>query len=438
MVERDFTHAYPLEAPSPRATARLRYADAAGSHEAVVDRPLVVGSASEAGIVVKDKTVSRAHAALEPRADGLWVRDMGSRNGTFVGDVRIESARLPEGARLRLGGLELVVRYAPDLSLPEVWPEGRYGDLLGRTAVMRELFAKIARYAATDFPVLVQGETGTGKELVTRALHDGSAGRSGPFVVVDCGALPASLLDSELFGHARGAFTGADTERAGAFETADGGTVFLDEIGELPLALQPKLLRVLETRTVRRVGESNYRRVNVRFLSATHRDLRAMVAARSFREDLFFRLSVLVLGVPALRERRGDIPLLLDAFLAPRRSADLDPTILAALAEQPWPGNVRELRNFADRLRAMGLDHARALVAEEPTGAAPPSTASSNDAIDLTEPFKEFRERWIERGERAYVERALAQAGGNIAAAARASGVDRTYMFRLVRKLGLG
>jgi transcriptional regulator with GAF, ATPase, and Fis domain len=448
LVERDVTLSYPLEAPSPRASARLQFTDARGRQERVVEAPLVIGSADAAGIVLKDKTISRAHAALEPRNDGLWVRDLGSRNGTFVGDVRVESARLPEGGRLRLGGFELLVRYAPQTATPEVWPAARFGDLLGRTAVMRELFAKMARYAPTDFPVLIQGETGTGKELVARALHEGATGRSGPFVVVDCGALPSTLLDSELFGHARGAFTGADGDRAGAFEAAHGGTVFLDEIGELPLALQPKLLRVLETKTVRRVGESHYRPVDIRFLSATHRDLRGMVAARSFREDLFFRLSVLVLGVPPLRDRRGDVPLLLDSFLYPRTSAEIDPSAMRALLDRPWPGNVRELRNFADRLRALGIEQATALLDEESAetrvfagaGIATSMAAAGGtpDEASLAEPFKAFRERWIEDGERAYVSRALAQSGGNIAAAARAAGVDRTYLFRLVRKLGLG
>jgi transcriptional regulator with GAF, ATPase, and Fis domain len=436
VVEHDVTQAYPLEAPTPRASATIHWTDATGPHEHVVLRPVVIGAADEAGVTVRDRTVSRAHASLEPRADGLWVVDLASRNGTFIGDLRVESARLPEGARLRLGGLEITVTYSAEVTAPDVWPQGRFGGLIGRTAVMRELFANMAQYAATPFPVLIGGETGTGKELVARALHDHSPARAGPFVVVDCGALPGSLLDSELFGHVRGAFTGADADRPGAFELADGGTVFLDEIGELPLALQPKLLRVLEAQTVRRVGASGYRRVKVRFLFATHRDLRAMVAARSFREDLYFRLAVLVLQVPPLRERRGDIPMLLDSFLAPRTAAELGPDMLATLAEQPWPGNVRELRNFADRVRALGVAHAKAVLQEDAILA--PASAPQPASPSTSEPFKEFRERWIEEGERAYVRAALAAANGNISAAARAAGVDRTYMFRLVRKLGLG
>ncbi len=439
MVSHEPTQFYALEAPTPRAAARIRWVDARGPHELAVDRQMVLGSADAAAVCIHDRTVSRAHASLEPRDDGVWVRDLASRNGTFIGDLRVESARLSRSANLRLGAVEISIVYSAELTAPQVWPEARYAELSGRTAVMRQLFADIARYAKTPLPVLVQGETGTGKELVARALHDSSPAREGPFVVVDCGALPASLLDSELFGHARGAYTGADSERAGAFEAANGGTVFLDEIGELALALQPKLLRVLETRTVRRVGETAYRSVNVRFLFATHRDLRAMVAARSFREDLYFRLAVLHLSVPPLRDRRGDIPLLLDLFLSPRSSAELDPAVLATLVDEPWPGNVRELRNMADRLRALGLQHARELLEEgaRSTQTAAPSSAGPS-ALALAEPFKTFRERWIEDGERAYVIRALAEAKGNYARAARTAGVDRTYMFRLARKLGLG
>jgi transcriptional regulator with GAF, ATPase, and Fis domain len=432
MVTRDVTQAYPLEAPQPRATANLRWTDATGPREARVDRPMIIGSAAEAQVTVHDRTVSRAHAAFEPRSDGLWVVDHGSRNGTFVGDIRVESARLPQGGRLRLGGVEIAVAYGA-VSTPDVWPEGRFGRLIGRTAIMRELFANVARYAATEFPVLVHGETGTGKELVAQAIHEASAMREGPLVVVDCAALPPTLLESELFGHVRGAFTGADQDRPGAFETAEGGTIFIDELGELPLGLQPKLLRVLESRTVRRVGESTYRPVKARFVFATHRDLRAMVALRSFREDLFFRLAVLTLEIPPLRARRGDIPMLLDLFLAPRRVAELPQDVLAQIVDRPWPGNVRELRNFAAQLSVHGFDRARDLVAD-----GPPASVSEPILVEDGEGFKAFRERWIEQGERVFVTRALEAAGGNIAKAARDSGVDRTYMFRLVKKLGLG
>ena len=256
--------------------------------------------------MIEDATVSRLHAELDPRRDGLWVRDLGSRNGTFVNGVRVVSARVPDGGRVQLGAASITLLPSPTSVSVELWPDTRFGPLVGKSVAMRELFATLARVAAVDATVLVSGETGTGKELVAEAVHGASPRAGGPFVVVDCAALPDQLLQSELFGHARGAFTGAETARAGAIESANGGTVFLDEIGELPLAMQPALLRVLESRTVRRLGETAHRKVDVRFVSATHRDLRAMVTAGAFREDLYFRhRASLPLVVPPLRGSHG-------------------------------------------------------------------------------------------------------------------------------------
>ncbi len=434
MAQPDITTAYPLEPALPRRIPSIKFVDQSGAHERKIDSLVVVGSAPEAAIPVKDRTVSGAHASLEPRSDGLWVSDLGSRNGTYIGDLKIERARIPNGAKLRLGALEVNVTYASSETTPDVWPEGRFGSLYGRTAVMRELFTKIAQYAATTLPVLVLGETGTGKELVASAIHEHSPAQGGPFVVVDCASLPSHLLESELFGHARGAFTGAEADHVGAFELADGGTLFLDEVGELPLDLQPKLLRVLETNTIRRVGETHYRKINVRFVSATHRDLRAMVGQRTFRDDLFFRLAVLTLALPALRDRRGDVPLLLDAFLLPRTASELGDESLRLVVDHPWPGNVRELRNFAQRLQALGFEHAKQALFDDTAVLSTPAATPAS----IEQPFKLYREQWIEQGERAFAAKALEQSGGNIAAAARLAGVDRTYFFRLVRKYGIG
>jgi len=436
------TQAYALERPAPRSRPKVAWKDASGAHAVVLDRSVACGSAKEAALVIDDRTVSRLHAELAVENDGLWVKDLGSRNGTYVNGIKVGAARVPQGGVLRLGAVEIQVAYLAPEEPSDLWPEASFGPLYGRTAVMREVFALIAKYGRTAFSVLVTGETGTGKELVARALHDASAAASGPFVVVDCASLPDTLLESELFGHARGAFTGALATRIGAFEAAHGGTIFIDEIGELPLALQPKLLRVLESRAVRRVGESEWRPIDVRVVSATHRDLRTMVSRGAFREDLYFRLAVLPIHLPPLRDRAADIPLLLDRFLAPSPPA-IAPELLADLARRPWPGNVRELRNFAQRLGAMGIEAAMASL--DGTADAPaPSIASPADADgaalarDLTRlPFKEFRERWIEEGERAYVRRALAENGNNGPAAARASGLERTYFFRLTKKLGL-
>ncbi|HEY4116274.1 MAG TPA: sigma 54-interacting transcriptional regulator, partial [Byssovorax sp.] len=344
-------HEMPGASAVTRARPAISIRDARGERAVTLDRLALVGSASGADLEIADATVSRLHAELEPRRDGLWVRDLGSRNGTFVNGVRVVSARVPEGGRVQLGAALITLLPSPTSVSVELWPDTRFGPLVGKSVAMRELFATLARVAAVDATVLVSGETGTGKELVAEAVHGASPRAGGPFVVVDCAALPDQLLQSELFGHARGAFTGAETARAGAIESASGGTVFLDEIGELPLAMQPALLRVLESRTVRRLGETAHRKVDVRFVSATHRDLRAMVAAGAFREDLYFRIAVLPLVVPPLRDRMDDVEPLLEHFL-PRATDDARRELLAELLDRPWLGNVRELRNVVERASA--------------------------------------------------------------------------------------
>src|SRR6185369_2205461 len=234
----------------------------------IVDGRTVVGAAPDVGLVLADPAVSRLHAELDPQDSGLWVRDLGSRNGTYVEGIRVLAACVPDGGKLRIGDSQLTVRYAQSATRVELWPASSFGSLVGPSVKMRELFARLARVAQSGAAVLIQGETGTGKEVAARAIHEASPRAGGPFVIIDCGALPETLLEAELFGHARGAFTGAVEARPGAIEAADGGTVFLDEIGELPLAMQPKLLRVLESGTVRRLGEAQHRKVDVRFVSA--------------------------------------------------------------------------------------------------------------------------------------------------------------------------
>jgi DNA-binding NtrC family response regulator len=424
-----------------------------------IEQPCIVGSAPEAAITIEDRTVSRVHAELVPRSDGLWVRDLGSKNGTFIETVRVESGLVPAGGRLRLGGATLLVDYdAPEPV--ELWQAPRFGPLLGGAPAMRELFGRLARVAPTDAAVLIQGETGTGKELAAQAIVEASKRAGQPLVIVDCGALPENLLEAELFGHAKGAFTGALGAKPGAIEAADGGTVFLDEIGELPLSVQPKLLRVLESKQVRRLGESHHRTVDVRFVSATHRDLSTMVNTGAFREDLYFRLAVLVVTIPPLRERREDVPLLFEHLM--RGGPALGRAELAKLAARPWTGNVRELRNFAERVRALGVDEAFAMLdpkgpARAPSSAPPPTdepaavaeptppevetsrARASGDAasISFDRPYREVREEWVEHLERAYFARLLEAHDRNVALAAQAAGVDRTYIYRLIRRYGL-
>ncbi len=426
---------------------RMSWTDRAGPHSVIVSERVVVGSADRAQIVVADPTVSRLHAELDLREDGLWVRDLGSRNGTYVRGVFVVEARLSAEREIRLGSVTVAVEPAESPPAPG-WAGDSFGPLVGKARGMQRLYATLARVAATEYSVLVQGETGTGKELVARAIHEASPRRQGPLVVVDCAAIPESLFESQLFGHARGAFTGAASARVGDVEEANGGTLFLDEVGELPLSMQPKLLRVLESRTIRRVGESQARSVDVRVVSATHRDLLAMVNAGTFREDLYFRLAAIPVQVPPLRERPEDVPLLVRRFLPRGHDGVLPAELTAELAERRWPGNVRELRNFVERAVALGPTEALALhrVAAPPapaatqpvvataTAAPEPSPPSPFAAVSLDQLYKDFREQWSDYGERAYLERLLDEHGGNVAAAAERAGLDRTHVYRLLRK----
>jgi two-component system response regulator GlrR len=341
-----------------------------------------------------------------------------------------------EGPREPECDTELTVSYGAQETPVELWPSSQFGRLIGPSVKMRELFARLARIARSPASVLIEGETGTGKELVARALHDASPRADGPFVVIDCGALSETLLDAELFGHARGAFTGAQTARAGAIESAEGGTVFLDEVGELPLSMQPKLLRVLESRTVRRIGQNEHRPVNVRFLSATHRDLRTMVNNRAFREDLYFRLAVLPVTVPPLRERPGDIIALAQHFLTRESAGSITPEVLRELVTRPWLGNVRELRNVLERMLAFGTD--ATLSGGEPTrpsGRGAWQAKLTPDLLDL--PHRDLREQVLQAAEEEYLRALLERHGRNISSAAAASGLNRTYLHRLIAKYQL-
>ena len=444
-AETDITPREELPLHGRRSRVHVAWTDGDGHHELEVSEKVLLGSSASARIRVQDRTASRIHAELEPRNDGVWIRDLGSRNGTFVEGLLVERARLPSPrARVGLGNAVLTVTVGVEPARVPLWPDARFGPLLGRSEPMRELFMRLGQCVQSDVSVLVQGPTGTGKELVARAIHDGSARSEGPFVVVDCGALPEALLEGELFGHLRGAFTGATHSRAGAIESAHGGTLFLDEIGELPLSMQPKLLRAIEAKSVRRLGESEYRTVDLRFIAATHRDLQAMVATNAFREDLYFRLAVLPAFVPPLRSRTDDIPMLLEHFLGGR--AALPQELVPELAALPWNGNVRELRTFAERVVIMGPAAAwatmRGLEGEHPSaptssrGAARPADGDPEDLppARTNVPFKELREMWLDHLERDYFGQLLETHGRNVTAMAEAAGLDRSYVHRLLRR----
>lgn len=312
----------------------------------------------------------------------------------------------------------------------------RFGELWGRSTPMRDAFDLLGRAAPTDLAIVLLGETGTGKELAARVLHTESKRADGPFVVVDCGAIAASLIESELFGHERAAFTGAEKQRRGAFELANRGTVFLDEIGELPLELQPKLLRVLERREVQRLGASAPTSIDVRIVCATHRDLASMVGEGTFREDLFFRLAEMVITLPPLRDRPDDVPLLAQVVLdelaedgGPR--VEIDPSCMDALRNHDWPGNVRQLRNVLRRAAVMSEDGAIHAVE---LGARTAGGQRSLDLVDDTLPLKEARDAWSSVLEREYLERVLARCGDDLDRAADEAGMHRKSLERLLRR----
>ena len=394
---------------------------------------IVVGTHERVDLCLTDRAVSRLHLEIASTPRGPVLRDLESTNGTLVDGVAVTAAPLARAATITIGRTRLAFAVESDEARIEVLGAQRFGLLAGRSLAMRRIFGHLAAAAPTDSTVLLFGETGTGKELAAESIHRESPRANGPFVVVDCGAIPATLLDSELFGHVRGAFTGAVASRTGAFELASGGTLFLDEIGELAPELQPKLLRALERRMIKPVGSDKWIPVDVRVVAATNRDLRPQVNAQTFRADLYYRLAVVVVTLPALRERADDLPLLIDAILAnlgqaARPEAELlrSPQVLEELRRHAWSGNVRELRNYVEMCLAI-----HAAPAPERTAAQPA------DVIDHAAPFYEGRDRWLARFERPYLTELLRRHDGNVAAAARGAGLDRTYLYKLLAKHGL-
>jgi two-component system response regulator GlrR len=398
-----------------------------------------VGSGEDADLRLDDAAVSRAHVALRLVPHGCEIRDLDSKNGTFVDGVRVESAWLRNDSRLQLGDVTVRFRERGGVVLP-VSSASSFGGLVGRSLAMRRLFALLERCAQSDVTVLIHGETGTGKEGAAEAIHGASRRASAPFVVVDCAAIPPALLESELFGHEKGSFTGAHGQRIGAFEEANGGTVFLDEIGEIPIDLQPKLLRVLERKTIRRVGSNRQIPVDVRILAATHRSLQKEVNDGTFRADLYYRLAVVKVELPPLRERLDDLPDLVETLLAQlgvRGEAHARLTsapFLARLTSHPLAGNVRELRNLLERALVLedafdGTQSTQARVIDED------DADVSLPAITLS--YGEARTRVLDDFERRWLAALLSAHGGNVAAAARAAEIARPYLHRLLQRHGI-
>ncbi|MBI3181404.1 MAG: sigma 54-dependent Fis family transcriptional regulator [Myxococcales bacterium] len=406
-----------------------------GRQVAMGARPVVVGADPACDLVLDDPKVSRRHAELHALEGGLRVRDLGATNGTYVDAVRVTEAVVALAASIRCGDTTLRVSAEPP---PQVTPSARerFGALVGESLAMREVFAVLELASPTEATVLLQGESGTGKELAARAIHDHSARAAGPFVVVDCSAAAETLIESHLFGHKRGAFTGAVADRRGAFLEATGGTLFLDEIAELPLGAQARLLRVLEARTVQPLGSDRPVPTDVRVVAATHRDLYAMVEEKAFRFDLFHRLAVVHVQLPPLRERREDLPCLLRHFFEGRgvEPGPIAGDNLGRLQAHPFPGNVRELRNILDRAWVLSGGGAAFAALNLWLGSGVPSPF---EVVDSTLPFKEAKERWVAAFERRYLADLYARYQGNITRAAEHAGLTRGHLRELLEQHGL-
>ncbi len=424
-------------------------------------------------LIISDKSISGTHFEIVVRDDGYRLRDLNSRNGTFINDLKIREVYLTPGVSFRVGQTTVQFKPTTDIVEIELSKQDRFDKVVGGSPVMREIFASLEKISTSELTCLITGETGTGKELIARGIHNASPRKDKPFVVLDCGSIPRDLIESTLFGHEKGAFTGAIGQQVGCFEQADAGTIFLDEIGELDVSLQPKLLRVLEQREIKRVGGDRNVKVDVRVLAATNRDLRAEVNNGNFREDLYFRLSVVHCELPPLRDRREDIPTIANHFLkdvVARRGTNLSfgQDAMAALLSRAWPGNVRELRNVVERAGALsdgpvitrqdlafgpgglspleahdlaltGANAAHAAAAEM-SGVPMPSTGPATFDASLLKPglaFKSAKQTVVDAFETAYLGALLKRHEGNITRSAQEAGLTRYHLRELLKRHGL-
>ncbi len=425
-----------------------------------LNKPRVTGGRSIINeITLADKAISGSHFEIICEDDGYRLKDLGSTNGTFVGELRVMEVFLRPGTTFRVGHTEL--RFQPLKAMVEIplSQRDRFDKVLGSSIRMREMFATLEKVSPSDLTVMITGQTGTGKELVAQGIHNNSRRKNGPFVVLDCGAIPKDLMESTIFGHEKGAFTGAVSQHRGCFEQSNGGTIFLDEIGELDIGLQPKLLRMLENHELKRVGGDRTIKVDMRVLAATNRDLRQMVSEGGFREDLYFRLSVVQVESPRLCERKEDIPPLVHHFLAiVSRRRDMELTIsvdaMSALMNLKWPGNVRELRNVVERAGSLcdGNTVERADLAlgrdthitQQLDAAAPPASmgdlvpsggSAFNPALLQPDiPFKEAKQTVTDEFETAYLQQLIQRNKGNITRSAQEAGLTRYHLRELLKR----
>jgi DNA-binding NtrC family response regulator len=411
--------------------------------ELVVNKErFTIGTGPANDLILEDATVSRTHSEIEATTEGYAIRDMGSTNGTIIQGVRVTEAYLMPGTEFQLGNTRIVFCPLQESTEYALSSKDSLGDIIGGSIPMRRLYHIAETYARTDATVLIEGETGTGKELLAEMIHRHSPRRDKPFVVIDCASLASNLIASELFGHSKGAFTGANTDRVGAFEHANGGTVFLDEIGDLELDMQPHLLRVLEKKEIRKVGTNAVQKVDVRIISATNRRLESEVNANRFREDLFFRLSVVHLEVPPLRRRKDDLAMLTEFFLCKQMGDDAMTKVLdfekaiSSFQQYDWPGNVRELRNLVE-LASYSEKHPIDLSTFLYLGRMKTKQDENPVSINDDRPFKDAKNGLIKDFEKGYIKRLLDRHEGNISSAAREAEIERAYLQRLVAKHGL-
>jgi transcriptional regulator with PAS, ATPase and Fis domain len=430
------------------SVSEMHRADWVGAEVAVVAGPdqglsqrigpagIVIGTHPGCDLRLTDELVSRRHLEIRAEPKGIRVTDLESRNGTFFAGARVGDVVLTSDVILELGTTRLALRVSAEPLVVQFSPRTKFGDAVAVSHAMRHVFGLLEQAAKNDATVLLEGDSGTGKEVLSHALHQESTRREGPFVVVDCGAIPENLLESELFGHEKGAFTGAVASRAGAFEQADGGTLFLDEVGELPLEAQPKLLRALENRSFRRVGGSRTIQVDIRVVAATNRGLAEAVRRREFREDLFYRLAVVHIRVPRLADRKDDIAALAERFL---QSATGDPNAKVSddlsklLIAYDWPGNARELRNVIERYATFDRADPELLFGAVRRSGESELSISLAALAGLS--YHDAKKRLVESFHRALLPRAVENAGGSVPRAAEALGLPKASLYRMLAEL---
>jgi len=413
-----------------------------------------VGRSSVNDITLADTSVSGTHFEIRAEEDGFLLRDVGSTNGTILGGCRVKELYLAPNVTFRAGNTTFTLQPSNEVVEIPLSDDEHFQGVIGRSVAMREVFATLEQVAPSELTCLIEGDTGTGKERIARAIHDASRRGSKPYVVLDCSSIPKDLMESYVFGHEKGAFTGAVGQHKGAFEQANGGTLFMDEIGELDISLQPKLLRVLENREFKRVGGTQTIRADVRVIAATNRDIREMVNEGGFREDLYFRLSVITIHLPSLGARRDDIPLLVETFVdevvskrpdmtKPRMTADA----MDILMSHPWPGNVRELRNVIERAVSLCSDNTinrsdlhlsgslgGGMMPAMQSMVDPDDPDTSRIDVDLTVAYKEAKQKILDQFEFDYLQRLMEEFKGNISQASKHAGLTRYHLRELLKK----